>query len=515
MNIMNTLKNVNVLHIVKFMSKLKKLIMMANASSDDLYSNKYLTIQALEDNLTVSFINNLEYCIDGNLEWQILSANRPSPSINLGQSISFRANRSTAGGSFSISKRCSLSGNVMSLLYGDDAEGSQITSTNRNAFGSLFKDCTTIVDASRLRLPSTTLAPNCYAFMFQGCSSLTSAPALPATTLADNCYSNMFRDCTSLTTAPELPVTTLAPSCYALMFQGCSSLTSAPDLPATKLVSNCYSYMFQGCTSLTTAPALPAITLTTRCYDNMFYGCTSLVTAPALPATTLATYCYSNMFNGCTSLTTAPDLPATILANNCYQYMFRSCISLTTAPELPATELVSNCYSNMFYGCSNLNYIKALFLTEPSTYTRNWIIGVAINGIFVKNNNATWNVIGANGIPNSWNVIEYPCVSPTIINSNDEVTFYYNDGLYTPKKNPISLLSIFDYNQMMQLKPECNIEVCILSKGSLVESLYEWKHDMSLNDVIDDLNLYYEDITIVINKVIIESNDAGYYGYYY
>lgn len=44
MNIMNTLKNVNVLHIVKFMSKLKKLIMMANASSDDLYSNKYLTI---------------------------------------------------------------------------------------------------------------------------------------------------------------------------------------------------------------------------------------------------------------------------------------------------------------------------------------------------------------------------------------------------------------------------------------------------------------------------------------
>ena len=34
--------------------------------------------------------------------------------------------------------------------------------------------------------------------MFRGCRSLTTAPALPATTLASNCYSYMFRDCTSL-----------------------------------------------------------------------------------------------------------------------------------------------------------------------------------------------------------------------------------------------------------------------------------------------------------------------------
>jgi hypothetical protein len=325
----------------------------------------------------------------------------------------------------------------------------------------------------------------------------------------------MFQDCTSLITAPELPATTLGSSCYSHMFYGCTSLTSAPELPATTLTTYCYSNMFRSCISLTTAPELPATELTYSCYDCMFQGCTSLTSAPTLPATTLTTYCYSNMFRDCISLTSAPELPATTLVTSCYQYMFRGCISLTSAPELPATELADSCYSNMFYGCSNLNYIKALFLTEPSTYTRNWIIGVAINGIFVKNTDATWDVFASNGIPYSWNVIEYPCVSPTIVNSNDEVTFYYNDGLYTPKKKPISLLSIFDYNQMMQLKPECDIEVCILSKGSLVESLYEWKHDMSLNDVMGDLNLYYEDITIVINKVIIESNDAGYYGYYY
>ena len=36
------------------------------------------------------------------------------------------------------------------------------------------------------------------------------------------CYNQMFNGCTSLTTAPELPATTLASSCYSDMFNGCS-----------------------------------------------------------------------------------------------------------------------------------------------------------------------------------------------------------------------------------------------------------------------------------------------------
>ena len=60
--------------------------------------------------------------------------------------------------------------------------------------------------------------------MFQGCTSLTTAPSLPATTLANYCYSNMFSGCTSLTTAPSLPATTLANGCYSNMFKGCAKL---------------------------------------------------------------------------------------------------------------------------------------------------------------------------------------------------------------------------------------------------------------------------------------------------
>ena len=90
----------------------------------------------------------------------------------------------------------------------------------------------------------------CYYFLFQGCTSLTTAPSLPATTLANYCYHSMFAGCTSLTTAPELPVTTLADSCYHSMFGGCTSLTTAPSLPATTLANYCYYSMFGGCTKL-------------------------------------------------------------------------------------------------------------------------------------------------------------------------------------------------------------------------------------------------------------------------
>ena len=199
-----------------------------------------------------------------------------------------------------------------------------------------------------------TMADECYRYMFQSCTSLTTAPELPATTLSISCYDSMFQSCTSLTTAPALPATTLAMSCYNYMFHGCTALTTAPALPATTLTNNCYRYMFNGCTALTTAPALPATTLASSCYRYMFNGCTALTTAPALPATKLANYCYQLMFHGCTSLTTAPALPATTLASSCYGDMFSGCTSLTTIPALPASKLADNCYLNMFYDCTKI-----------------------------------------------------------------------------------------------------------------------------------------------------------------
>lgn len=231
-----------------------------------------------------------------------------------------------------------------------------------------------------------------------------------ATTFASSYTFNfLFYNCTGLTSAENLvlPATTLVNTCYASMFQGCTSLTQAPALPATTLADGCYSCMFWGCTALTAAPELPATTLANDCYSAMFNGCTSLTQAPELPATTLASLCYENMFRDCTSLTQAPELPAETLANNCYHTMFYGCTSLTKAPELPATTLAIYCYTGMFYGCTNLNYIKCLATNISATNShQNWVSSVAASGTFVKAagiTESTWGR-GNNGIPTNWTV---------------------------------------------------------------------------------------------------------------
>ena len=267
--------------------------------------------------------------------------------------------------SFSTNKNTNVGGDIRTLLNYIDVETSSML--YRGTFNRLFENNTHIVDASNLRLPYTSLESDCYTNMFQGCTSLTTAPALPATSLESDCYRCMFQGCNSLTTAPALPATSLESSCYRYMFQGCSSLTTAPALPATTLASYCYNGMFYGCTSLTTAPALPATTLADDCYRYMFYGCSKLTTAPSLPATTLASNCYDNMFYGCYSLTTAPALPATTLASNCYSNMFYGCSKLTTAPELPVMNLRTGCYDSMFQGCTSLTTAPALPATTLET----------------------------------------------------------------------------------------------------------------------------------------------------
>lgn len=82
----------------------------------------------------------------------------------------------------------------------------------------------------------------------------------------------------------------MADYCYSYMFYGCTSLTTAPALPTTTLVSYCYYNMFYGCTSLTTAPALPATTLTNFCYRRMFYGCEKIKLSSTASGTYIKLY---------------------------------------------------------------------------------------------------------------------------------------------------------------------------------------------------------------------------------
>ena len=200
------------------------------------YSKEYLTIEALEDGLTAKLSSNTcEYCVD-NGDWTTLAANTNTVSINKGQTLQFKiynpriissASYGNYGiGTFTISKKCNISGNIISLLYGDDFKEQYYLLDKSFVFYGLFDNCSNIISAKNLILPATDLTGSryCYSSMFSGCTGLTTAPELPATTLAHCCYADMFSGCTGLTTSPELPATTLASYCYQYMFNGCSKL---------------------------------------------------------------------------------------------------------------------------------------------------------------------------------------------------------------------------------------------------------------------------------------------------
>ncbi len=329
----------------------------------DQYIHMPFTIEALSSgNITWSLQNKtVQYSKNGGT-WETMN-NNTTISVTDGDEIQFKGTNKyydyeDGGCSIASTASFNVKGNAMSLTNGDNFES--VTNIESCALGYILYSCTNLISAENLRLPATTLAESCYYNMFTGCRNLIHAPELPATVLATRCYSYMFYNCSSLTSAPELPATTLANYCYDYMFSGCSSLTSAPELPATTLAPYCYNYMFEYCSGITSTSELPA--------------------------TTLAEYCYCNMFNRCTSL--------------------------TSAPELPATTLVKGCYNAMFRECTNINYVKAMFTTDPHTYdnvgkalyTYCWLYHVSSTGTFVKNSSAIWTLNNEDGIPSGWTV---------------------------------------------------------------------------------------------------------------
>ena len=367
--------------------------------TDDYYNNKYFTITALKNGsitftygstVSTTLAEYLEYSSNNGQTWtRITNVDNSSVSetinVTKGQRIIWRGINSTftiagtePGSCFSCTE-VDVSGNIMSLLYGDNFK-QQTTLTNEYTFAQLFNFCE-IYNAKDLVLPATTITNYCYVLMFEGCEHLITPPkTLPALTAQEECYSGMFYDCSSLKVTPQLPATSLARRCYYQMFRGCTSLTVVTDLLAT--------------------------TLGTRSYEQMFYGCSSLVNAQSsLPAMSLGTYCYQAMFYNCSSLVNVPTLPATNIANGAYGAMFQNCTSLITAPELPALTLRQSCYANMFRGCSKLNYVKCLATSiSASSCTNNWLDGVASTGTFVKNSSMSGWTTGVSGIPSGWTV---------------------------------------------------------------------------------------------------------------
>ena len=220
-----------------------------NVPSGGDYSHDYLTFKVRTGGTICwkafgSVTKTIQYSIN-NGAWTALTSSSTGATISVetGDVVRFKGSNTTYATSNSAysgfdggTATYDVSGNIMSLIYGDNFDGKTALEGEYN-FCSLFKQ-SKAVSAENLILPAMSLTNCCYRAMFSKCTTLEVAPALPATTLADYCYYYMFEEC-EITSAPELPAQTLASNCYGNMFLGCTSLNYIKCLAVNKSASGC------------------------------------------------------------------------------------------------------------------------------------------------------------------------------------------------------------------------------------------------------------------------------------
>lgn len=94
-------------------------------------------------------------------------------------------------------------------------------------------------------------------------------------------FTFLFEDCTSLTTAPEMPAVRIGKGSYWGTYIRCTSLEKGPSiLPALNVEKFSYRNMFQDCIKLVESPRLMFTTFTDdrsgNEIENMFYRCNKL-----------------------------------------------------------------------------------------------------------------------------------------------------------------------------------------------------------------------------------------------
>lgn len=210
---------------------------------DDYQLDQYLTFEALEEgtftltipaSVNTNYVTSVSYSINDGVTWTTVQNTSSSVTITTptiqsgskvlwkGMAIAYASGLIDSNSIFSSTGNFKASGNIMSLLYGDNFINSYMgfpTNSNLN-FYNLFRYC-----------------------------KITVAPLLPATTLMGGCYRGMFQGCISLTASPTLSATTLANSCYQYMFQGCSSINSVTCLATDISATNCTDYWLNNVSS--------------------------------------------------------------------------------------------------------------------------------------------------------------------------------------------------------------------------------------------------------------------------
>ena len=137
-----------------------------------------LTLTATADNSSVKLTKNgtlsNTYEVNTGSGWEDYAFNTVIP-LNAGQSCKWRCKSHPTTQTHSQYVRFAMTGTI-------EASG----------------NCNSMLSSAFENITSLYRYPHAFAGLFQGCTSLTKAPALPATTLSDYCYFYLFYGCESL-----------------------------------------------------------------------------------------------------------------------------------------------------------------------------------------------------------------------------------------------------------------------------------------------------------------------------
>ncbi len=209
------------------------------------YSQEYFTITSWEPNNTITFHRGIEYfemyISYDKINWTLFTSSSNTNStvvLGVGEKAYFKATTYQLGTddygadcNFSATKLFEASGNIMSLINGDDFVGATsfypTNDTYSYNFIGLFEDATTLLTIENLVLPATQYNKWVYQSFARGCTSLIRAPKeLPAQTYqGQNTLVWMFSNCPKLQESPVIRLTSNASGDgWFQMFKECSSL---------------------------------------------------------------------------------------------------------------------------------------------------------------------------------------------------------------------------------------------------------------------------------------------------
>ena len=379
---------------------------------DDI--TKPLTFKATQDGSTVKLTKigspsgDFQTSRDGGNTWTDYTIDT-AITLNTGDEVSFRAKTNRSSGQdynnnfhFEMTGKIEAWHNVMSLYRTNDFATYNIVV--EGAFYRLFYICTSLTKAPVL--PATTLADDCYGYMFSGCGSLNEVHCQMSSSYSSSQISSTYAkgwlegvsstgtfytnaDANWPSGASGIPTGWTRVNEETPTFD---DITKPLTFRATQDGSTVYitrygsptgsfqtsrdggntwtNYTIGRVIALNTGDEVSFRAKDDRSayrdnYEYFSFAMTGKIEAwhnvMSLYRTKyFATYKYAVnyafncLFNNCTSLTKAPVLPATSLDQSCYESMFFGCQSLTKAPELPATTLADNCYERMFSGCQSL-----------------------------------------------------------------------------------------------------------------------------------------------------------------